>query len=194
MVPGSRRRLPLVAVALTAAALAGATPASAGDGANFDPDSASGKEYSLPVDEARRDATDPDRKDDVGTNRLRDPQAESAPLFGEGVEPEQSGGSSGGSDDDDKPKSDDDREESGGGSGSGGSSKPPSSGSSSSDDTTAAVEPGAVARTAREDRDGGSASLSWTIGPPALALMVGAVVVLAMRRRRPPPARPLSEA
>lgn len=53
-------------------------------GVSFDPDSPAGKEYALPLDQARDEA--------AGVGKSDGPAGEKAPLFGEGV----SGGGSGG--------------------------------------------------------------------------------------------------
>lgn len=74
----------LVAVAIIAAAALPVQPAAAQDGVHFDPDSPAGKEYALPLDQARDEAS--------GDAADRAP-GERAPLFGAGIP---GGGGSGG--------------------------------------------------------------------------------------------------
>jgi hypothetical protein len=63
---------------------AAATPASsvAADGVHFDPDSPAGKEYALPLDQARNEAAGDKSPEGTGSD---EESGESAPLFGEGV-------------------------------------------------------------------------------------------------------------
>jgi len=75
-----RRLIPLAA-AILVAAMPAASASAQGSGVTIDPDSPTGKEYAIPFETARRNATE------GGGAELGTPQqgARSAPLFGEGV-------------------------------------------------------------------------------------------------------------
>jgi hypothetical protein len=76
----------------------------AANGVHFDPESPAGKEYALPLDEARNEATGTEGEGPEGSGRSGSDveSGESAPLFGEGVsgsaDAAGSQGQSGGSD------------------------------------------------------------------------------------------------
>lgn len=73
----------------TAVVLVGASPAAAQeDGVTYDPDSPAGKEYALPLDRARDEATGNDR---------RTSQKGGSELFGAGIKPASGAGSGSGS-------------------------------------------------------------------------------------------------
>jgi opacity protein-like surface antigen len=71
-------RLVRLPVTLLVAFAASAAPASAQDGPVVDPDSPTGKEYALPLDSARKQAS--------GKNDSASGGNEATPLFGEGIE------------------------------------------------------------------------------------------------------------
>ncbi|MGC1165450.1 MAG: hypothetical protein WA862_05015 [Solirubrobacterales bacterium] len=66
-------------VLVTLIGLASSGPATAADEVHFDPDSPAGKEYALPLDQAREEAT--------GGGKADEDSAAGAPLFGAGVSP-----------------------------------------------------------------------------------------------------------
>jgi hypothetical protein len=68
-----------VVVALTLVMLMSSARAMAANGVHFDPDSPAGKEYALPLDQARGEAT--------GGGESDEEAAPGAPLFGAGVPP-----------------------------------------------------------------------------------------------------------
>lgn len=70
--------------ALILALYAPTTYAQTEDGVTVDPDSPAGKEYALPIDQARRDATDGEDARRGG----KAPAGAPPPAFGEGVRPE----------------------------------------------------------------------------------------------------------
>ncbi len=161
-----RRRLLPLAAAL-AVALTPAAPATArsGDGVTVDPNSPTGKEYAIPLQSARRDATQ-------GTDTPgRAPQGErSVPLFGEGVgdSPAQSGSSSGGSSLR-APRS---------------SHEQPQRSSKRSADGGTVQDAIAGTRTVRATVPDGGAGSVLTIGAVALSvLLLGAVLGSIARRR-----------
>lgn len=75
-----KRRLKLIALTAAGAAICSPTPADAQ--VFVDPGSPSGKEYAIPLEDARREASPGGNEDPVVQGDR------SAPLFGEGVEPD----------------------------------------------------------------------------------------------------------
>lgn len=83
-------RLAILATAVVAATLLLLPqPAALAGEVHFDADSPAGKEYALPLDQAREEA--------AGAGKTDGPAGEKAPLFGEGVSDGSSGTSGGGS-------------------------------------------------------------------------------------------------
>lgn len=74
----------LIGLVGLAACASAASPASsvAANGVHFDPDSPAGKEYALPLDQARNEAAGEEGTEEIGSGGE---SAESAPLFGKGV-------------------------------------------------------------------------------------------------------------
>jgi hypothetical protein len=77
--PSAAMVLAGLVVLLTLAGLASSGLATAADGVHFDPNSPAGKEYALPLDQARDEAT--------GGGGSDEGSAAGAPLFGVGVSP-----------------------------------------------------------------------------------------------------------
>jgi hypothetical protein len=77
------RRLAIAVLAPTLAATAPAVPALAQSGVHVDPRSPAGKEYALPLDQARREA---------GQSGHQGSASGRSALFGEGIEPAAQGG------------------------------------------------------------------------------------------------------
>ena len=84
------RRLVTAAIASAILAAVPGAPALAQPGVHVDPGSPAGKEYALPLDQARRDA-----KGESGPGSSSR-TSRSAPLFGEGIEPADGGSAPGG--------------------------------------------------------------------------------------------------
>jgi hypothetical protein len=83
--PSQRTRFAMVLTGLIGIAVAGlGAPgtALAANGVHFDPDSPAGKEYAVPVDEARNEGTGGGGSEGTGPDQE---SGESAPLFGEGL-------------------------------------------------------------------------------------------------------------
>jgi len=78
----------LLAAAVALALLAPSQPRAAEKGVFFDPDTPAGKEYALPLDQAREEA--------AGIGKSDGPSGKKAPLFGEGVSGRGSGPGAGG--------------------------------------------------------------------------------------------------
>ncbi len=76
-------------VAVLILALTASTAAAQEDGVTVDPRSPAGKQYALPIDQARRDATG------GGPGDRRADGARPTPAFGQGVRPETAAGGSG---------------------------------------------------------------------------------------------------
>lgn len=157
MLAYSARMLRLVQAVLWAATTV--LPASAlaqEDGVFVDPDSPAGKEYAIPLDEARREATG----GEDGT------PGSAPPLFGEGVMPESAPREHDASDRRDRNRS--------------------SSGRNSSGDRTAATPTGpsrSEAAPGLPAAGGGSASATVVTGGLALAVLAaGSLIGLALRR------------
>lgn len=130
------------------------------EGVTVDPGSPAGKEYALPIDQARRDAADGgDRGGGGGVAAGRRP----APAFGEGVRPDRGSGSAGG------------RE-----------SSPPSrpGAESLSRSTSSAATTATSAQRARErdriDRALVTASVAGGASQGSLVLLIGGVVVMVV--------------
>lgn len=156
-----------IAGILAIATLCLPAPAVAQDGVFVDPDSPSGKEYQIPLESVRRQA-DPATR--AGAKVA--PGQRSAPLFGEGIDPEAAssgaagpGGGAGGA----APGSRGSSASTGAGTGSGG-------GSASAADAIAAArsQPGAPA--------GGTDSTFVILGGAMLVLLAGSAAGLALRR------------
>lgn len=168
---------PLRPLAILLTALALPASAAAQDGVFVDPDSPSGKEYQIPLESARRQA-DPQRTDGKVV-----PGDRSAPLFGEGIEPdvEQAGGAAGGG---------------GSTSDGGGGGSPDGAGSGTGDGSPAPSPPAEVQEAVRDARsrpapsDGGVGTMVLVGGGLAVLLLAGGGAALAARRHsRPDPAR-----
>jgi hypothetical protein len=84
--PSQRTRSAIVLIGLVGSAVwaLAANPASsvAANGVHFDPDSPAGKEYALPLDQARNEAAGDEGSKEIGSDGE---SAQSASLFGEGV-------------------------------------------------------------------------------------------------------------
>lgn len=149
----------LLTGAVALAFLAPAQPASAG-GVHFDPDSPAGKEYALPLDQARDEA--------AGVGKSDGPAGEKAPLFGEGVT--KGGGSA-------EP----------GPSGGGPQGGSPATGTGTEERAEQRAE--IAAATAISSSDGGYALSSAILWVAAL-LALGAIVALVVRATRPHGGKP----
>jgi hypothetical protein len=129
---------------------------------HFDADSPAGKEYALPLDQAREEA--------AGAGKTDGPAGEKAPLFGEGVSA--AGGGPG----------------AGGGGSAGGSGGETAGGGNGAPQGGQAAErpPAAVAAALDEDDDGyaTSSALLWILAIAALA-GIAALLLRAMQRPRP---------
>ena len=178
-----RKRPTTVAVLLLAA-----TPSSAlaqGDGVTIDPDSPSGREYAIPLEDARRDAGSAGRGGKVRRGER------TAPLFGEGIEPSAQsaqGGSPGGvTGEGDSPADaeggDGDRSGQGGGGAGDGDDTGPSSGETSRErEGGLPGKAAAVSRSAATPAAGSSdALIVGVVGLGVLAL--GAFAGVLVRRR-----------
>ena len=149
---------------MTAAFLLPATPGFAQDGVTFDPGSPTGKEYAIPFEEARRNASS-DRTTLEATQRRGE---RSAPLFGEGIGDDSSGGGGGGGS----------TNGNGGAKGDGGSGSAGESGSTIVDRSLSATN------TLRAAAPDGGAQSALMIGGLALALLVLGGVIGSIARRR----------
>jgi hypothetical protein len=161
--PGRSIRLTRPAILLTATVLAALlllphASALAGE-VHFDAESPAGKEYALPLDQAREEA--------AGAGKTDGPAGERAPLFGEGVS---SGGGTGGS---------------GGGSGNGpGPNAPPGGGDSQGHGSQADRSPAAIA--AAISKSDSSYSLSSAILWIVAIIALAGLAALALRTLQRP--------
>jgi hypothetical protein len=133
------------------------------DGVFVDPDSPTGKEYAIPLEEARRQA-DPSS----GGGQKVQPGTRDSPLFGEGIEEEEEddGSSAGGG------------SPSGGGGGGGGSSSQPEATATPAPEAREAIE----RATNNPGAPGDGSPLLLILGGAALVLVVGGAAGYAFRR------------
>ena len=160
-------------------ALALAAPAAAQDGVFVDPDSPSGKEYAIPLDSARRQ-TSPRKP---STSRSAQ---EKAPLFGEGIRPDEAEPPGGRDDDGAGAGAAGGKGSGSGGSGSGGGSGGEGSGSASGGVPPSQTPP-EVRQAIASGSDGGGTNWTFAIvGAIVVLVCVGAVATGQALRRRPP--------
>lgn len=154
-------------VLATVAAFALLAPAaSAKEEVHFDPDSPAGKEYALPLEQARDEA--------AGVGKSDGPAGEKAPLFGEGVEPRDAAAAA--------EQGDGERDGSGGGGSAGGSSSG-GGGAAGAGDASAAA---ALA----DSGSGDGYPLSSAVLLVVAVLAVGAAFGLGLRLSRRVSSRP----
>jgi hypothetical protein len=152
-------------------ALSGAGSASAqGSGVHVDPGSPTGKEYGIPLEDARREA-----QGDNGQLDSVEQGSRTAPLFGEGVGDSSSSSSS--------SSSDGGSGNSGGGNNKSGAGKDSSSGSGDASGETVGTAFSGTRALQATVPDGGTSS-TLTIGALAISvLLLGAVLGSIARRR-----------
>lgn len=129
---------------------------------HFDADSPAGKEYALPLDQAREEA--------AGAGKTDGPAGEKAPLFGEGVSNAGGGPGAGG-----------------GSAGGAGGETPTGGGDNQSQGGQAAVRSSAAVAAALAGDDNGyamSSALLWILAIAALA-GIAALLLRALQRPRP---------
>jgi hypothetical protein len=166
-----RRRLPALLSTAALLGLAGSGTAAAQSGVHIDPGSPSGKEYEIPLETARREAT-------AGHGELDSVEqgSRTAPLFGEGI-----------GDDDDSSGDGGGGKKDNGGSGGGKSSGDPqdSTSSETGGDTVGDAISGTRALQATVPEGGTGSAL--TIGALAVSvLLLGGVLGSIARRRQQP--------